>query len=84
MYMFLESENHISNDESRYVCVCYQHNVETNYIRNSNLSIIYVHHIKILFETFHKDLPNSLCTDTQKDSNTLWPVDGISAYCILL
>ena len=65
------------------VCVCVCEFV-TNIINNSNSkkfksATLNIHHMEILFETFHEDWSSSQCTEICKESlNTLWPISRFS------
>ena len=49
------------------LCVPYQYNSKTNYIRNIKFGILYLYHISTLFETFfYKDRTKTLCTGAHK------------------
>ena len=70
-----------------YVCVCvcvyYQHNSITTSRRNSKFGIVRLYHMQVLLRVF---MENGLFEyrDTQKNSNTLRPMDGIFCLCILV
>ena len=65
------------------VCVSYQHNSKTNYIRNIKFGVLHLYHIQILLGTFHKDREKTMSTGgTQKNFNKLRPMEGISCYRI--
>ena len=63
-----ESENHIFSVWSEYVCVCVcdEHNSETNCSRNIKFGILHLYHIQILLKTFHIDRTKTLCTRAHK------------------
>ena len=69
-----ESEKHIFSLQSVCMCVCvsvclcicYQHNSKTNYSRNIKFGILYLYHVQMLLETFHKDRTKTLCTGAHR------------------
>ena len=86
----LKSENHIFS--IWYLYVCCQHNPKTNYSRNIKFGILHLYHIQMLLEAFYKDR-KKLCVQrhtkefsvyrgTQKNSNTLRPMEEVSCCWI--
>ena len=47
-------------------CVCYLQNSKTNYSKNSNFSILLLHHNQMIRENFYEDRANSICTEEHK------------------
>ena len=80
-----ESENKIFNILSvcsmcACVCVYHQHYLKTNYSKNIKFGILHLYHIQMLLEMFYKDQIKTVYRGTQKNSNTLKPMEGISCY----
>ena len=61
-----ESENHIFSSCTQCVCVFYQHNSKTNYSKNSEFGILYLYHMQMLLEVFHKDQTKTPCTGARR------------------
>ena len=61
-----ESENHIFSVWCVCMCVCYQHNSETNNSRIFKFGILYLYHWQMLLETLYKDRTKTLCAGAHK------------------